>query len=54
MIPIGNSCGSGINVSSDLERTMRTFISNRKQLNKEFIAKIERFDSICEMVDLLS
>jgi hypothetical protein len=33
---------------------MRSFISTQKELNKEFIAKFERFDALNEKVDHLT
>jgi hypothetical protein len=33
---------------------MRSFISSQKDLNKEFIAKFERFDALNEKVDHLT
>jgi hypothetical protein len=42
------------NVSSDLENTIRSFISTQKELNKEFISKFEKQDSLFERVDQLT
>ena len=36
------------NVSSDLENTIRSFISTQKELNKVFISKFEKQDSLFE------
>jgi hypothetical protein len=36
------------------KNTMRSFISTQKDLNKEFIAKFERFDALNEKVDNLT
>ena len=44
----------GSNVSSDLENTIRSFISTQKELNKEFISKFEKQDSLFEKVDQLA
>ena len=35
-------------VSSDLENTIRSFISTQKELNKEFISKFEKQDALFE------
>jgi hypothetical protein len=45
---------SANNNSSELENTIRSFISTKKELNKEFIEKFERQDSLNEKVDLLT
>jgi hypothetical protein len=42
------------NVSSDLENTIRSFISTQKELNKEFISKFEKHDILFERVDQLT
>jgi hypothetical protein len=42
------------NVSSDLENTIRSFISTQKELNKEFIYMFEKQDSLFERVDQLT
>jgi hypothetical protein len=51
---VPNKYTSGNNISNDLENTMRSFISTQKELNKEFIAKFERFDALNEKVDHLT
>jgi hypothetical protein len=43
-----------ITFNNDLENTMRSFISTQKELNKEFLAKFERFDALNEKVDHLT
>jgi hypothetical protein len=48
-----NTYASGNNVSNDLEITTRSFIATQKELNKEFIAKFEKMDALCEKVDNL-
>jgi hypothetical protein len=37
-----------------LENTIRSFISTQKELNKEFISKFEKQDSLFERVDQLT
>jgi hypothetical protein len=51
---VPNKYASDSNISNDLENTMRSFISTQKELNKEFIAKFERFDSLNKKVDHLT
>jgi hypothetical protein len=51
---VPNKYTSANNISNDLENTMRSFISTQKELNKEFIAKFERFDALNEKVDHLN
>ena len=40
--------------SNDLENTIRSFIASQKELNKEFISKFERQDTLSEKVDRLT
>jgi ribosomal protein S15P/S13E len=51
---VPNNYTSGNNISNDLENTVRSFISCQKELNKEFIAKFERFNAFNEKVDHLT
>jgi hypothetical protein len=51
---VPNKYASGSNISNNLENTMRSFISTQKKLNKEFIAKFERFVALNEKVDHLN
>jgi hypothetical protein len=51
---VPNKYTSGNNISNNLENTMRYFISTQKELNKEFIAKFERFNALNEKVDHLT
>jgi hypothetical protein len=51
---VPNKYTSGNNISNDLENTIRSFISTQKELNKEFIAKFERFDALNKKVDHLT
>jgi hypothetical protein len=51
---VPNKYASGSNIFNDLENTMRSFISTQKKLNKEFIAKFERFVALNEKVDRLN
>jgi hypothetical protein len=51
---VPNKYISGNKISNDLENTMRSCISTQKELNKEFIAKFERFDALNEKVDHLT
>jgi hypothetical protein len=39
---VPNKFTTSSNVSSDLENTIRSFISTQKELNKEFISKFEK------------
>jgi hypothetical protein len=48
-----NNYANGSN-SNDLENTIRSFIATQKELNKEFIARFEKVDALCERVDKLS
>ena len=45
-----NKYTTSSNVSSDLENTIRSFISTQKELNKEFISMFEKQDSLFERV----
>ena len=49
-----NKYATSSNVSSDLENTIRSFISTQKELNKEFISKFEKHDILFERVDQLT
>jgi hypothetical protein len=51
---VPNKYTTSSNVSSDLENTIRSFISTQKELNKEFISKFEKQDSLFERVDQLT
>jgi hypothetical protein len=51
---VPNKYTTSSNVSSDLENTIRSFISSQKELNKEFISKFEIQDSLFERVDQLT
>jgi hypothetical protein len=51
---VPNKYISGSNICNDIENTMRSFISTQKELNKDFIAKFERFDALNEKVDHLT
>jgi hypothetical protein len=51
---VPNKYASSGNVSSDLENTIRSFISTQKELNKEFISKFEKQDALFERVDQLT
>jgi hypothetical protein len=48
---VPNKYTTSSNVSSDLENTIRSFVSTQKELNKEFISKYEKQDSLFERVD---
>lgn len=50
---VPNKYATSGNVSSDLENTIRYFISNQKELNKKFISKFEKQYSLFERVDQL-
>ena len=50
---VPNKYTTSSNVPSDLENTIRSFISTQKELNKEFISKFEKLDSLFERVDQL-
>jgi hypothetical protein len=45
---VPNKFTASSNVFSDLENTIRSFISTQKELNKEFISKFEKQDSLFE------
>jgi uncharacterized coiled-coil DUF342 family protein len=51
---VPNKYTSANNNSNELENTIRSFISTYKELNKEFIAKLERQDALNEKLDLLT
>ena len=51
---VPNKYTTSSNVSSDLENTIRSFISTQKELNKEFISKFKKQDSLFERVDQLT
>jgi hypothetical protein len=51
---VPNKYTTSSNVSSDLENTIRSFISTQKKLNKEFISKFEKQVSLLERVDQLT
>jgi hypothetical protein len=51
---VPNKFTTSSNVSSDLENTIRSFISTQKELNKEFISKFEKQDALFERVDQLT
>jgi hypothetical protein len=45
---------SGKNVLNELESTIRSFITTKKEPKNEFIAKFENMDALCEKVDNLA
>ena len=45
---VPNKYATSGNVSSDLENTIRSFISTQKELNKEFISKFKKHDILFE------
>lgn len=51
---VPNKYTSGNAISNDLENTIRSFIASQKELNKEFIAKNEKFDALFDNVDRLT
>jgi phage/plasmid-associated DNA primase len=51
---VPNKYTTSSNVSSDLESTIRSFISTQKEINKEFISKYEKQDALFERVDQLT
>jgi hypothetical protein len=51
---VPNKFTTSSNVSSDLENTIRSFISTQKELNKEFVSKFEKQEALFERVDQLT
>jgi hypothetical protein len=51
---VPNKFTTSSNLSSDLENTIRFFISTQKELNKEFISQFEKQDALLERVGQLT